>query len=154
MAHRSYRTQADPGRAVQIRIQIARRETGIDDATYRAWLRSSTGLDSTSGMTVDQLHRVLGRIMVETGWRPGAGKPPADGPANYDDPRRNPMCGKLYALIKAHGWSWAYVRAVARRMYDRDNVEHPLETLSLRQLHRLTAELAEHGRRLDGKTEK
>ncbi len=151
-------TGKDPCQVLRAQIHVARKDTGMDrsenEETYRGWVYDATGQRSLKGLDQRQLQRVLGRIMTETGWRPGQSPGRNGGPGNYNDPKRRPMYGKIYAMMDANGWPWKYVRATANRMFGKGGAEAPLEFLSLGNLHKLTSALQIHSNRLAARNKK
>ena len=51
------------------KIQIARRQLGLDDHTYRAILQRSAGVESSKDLTPRQIGRVLAEF-ERLGWQP------------------------------------------------------------------------------------
>ncbi|MDF5874264.1 DUF1018 domain-containing protein [Pseudomonas aeruginosa] len=58
------------------KIQIARRQLGLDDHTYRAILQRSAGVESSKDLTPRQIGRVLAEF-ERLGWQPTPAKRPA-----------------------------------------------------------------------------
>ena len=56
-------------RAAVVKVQIARKELGLDDATYRAMVERITGRMSSADCTDAQLGRVLDEMKAK-GWKP------------------------------------------------------------------------------------
>ena len=54
-------------RAAVVKVQIARKELGLDEDTYRAMLERITGLTSSADCTDDQLGDVLDEMKAK-GW--------------------------------------------------------------------------------------
>lgn len=148
-----------PTRAQYAKIHIAKKETGLSDADYRALLEGRFGVSSAKELTDNQVGELLG-FFRSLGWQARqpanqerAQKPGSGRPGNWHDPARNPMYRKLYALIchnAARNWSWAYVRGTARHMA-RSDPGRPteLEWLDPGQLHGLVAAMQKHSNRLD-----
>lgn len=59
----------DPRRAAIAKVQIARKELGLDEAAYRALLERLTGRRSAADCTATQLGRVLEELKAK-GWKP------------------------------------------------------------------------------------
>ncbi len=131
-----------------IRVQIARREMGLSDLAYRDVLRRAARKRSSKSMSQHELNRVLLEF-YRMGWQPKLKDSPNHGrPANWHVDSRNPMYGKIYALMCDNNWSWAYVRGTVNKMFGHDNVARSLEFLDLSDLHKLVAALQIHANRL------
>lgn len=90
-----------PGRNPRLaKIHIARKELGLDEATYRAILGRVTGQTSAAGLGDDQLDAVLDDFKAK-GWKPRAiaGGKAAPRPAGARRPAADhPAAGKARAL--------------------------------------------------------
>jgi phage gp16-like protein len=80
-----YHTADDARRQALVKVQIARKDLGLDDDTYRAILKRLTGYHSAGLCSAAELGVVLDEFKAK-GWKPAvsrkAGKPkPADHPA-------------------------------------------------------------------------
>lgn len=62
---------------VQQQIQIARRQLGLDDETYRQLLERVTGKRSSKGMTAGERSRVL-EVLKRQGFRPTGKRRPTE----------------------------------------------------------------------------
>lgn len=101
------------------KIQIARRQLGLDDETYRAILKRTAGVESSKDLTPRQ----IGRVLVELerlGFKPqtsaGRAKPK---PAA----ERAKLVGKIEAQLAEAGRPWDYADALAARMYQVERLE-------------------------------
>ncbi len=56
-------------RAMIAKIHIAKKEMGLDDASYRNVLKAATGKESSKDLSERELERVLGKFK-ELGWKP------------------------------------------------------------------------------------
>lgn len=128
--------QRDP-RHVQLgRIHQARKQLGLDEATYRALLQRVTGLASSADMTSAQRNDVLrefarlGFKQAEAGARKRvfAGRPKGD---------LSPMLRKCEALLADNKRPWSYAHSMALRMFHVTRVEW----LNPHDLHKLVAAL-------------
>ncbi|WP_395505969.1 gp16 family protein [Ectopseudomonas hydrolytica] len=101
------------------KIQIARRQLGLDDDTYRAILKRTVGVESSKDLTPRQ----VGRVLVELerlGFKPKAStgrakpKPAAE---------RATLVGKIEAQLAEAGRPWEYADSLAARMYKVERLE-------------------------------
>lgn len=105
-------------RAAIAKVQIARKDLALDDATYRAMLERLTGQTSAGACTEAQLGLVLDELKLK-GWAPRkSGKGPARRPA------QTPLAKKARAL-----WISLHQLGVVR-----DPSEKALEAFGKRQL--------------------
>lgn len=58
----------NPGRSLQAKIHVAKKQLGLDDAVYREMLESATGKTSTKGMNVAEMSAVL-NLLISKGWK-------------------------------------------------------------------------------------
>lgn len=128
------------------KIQIARRQLGMDDDTYRAMLKRTVGAESSKGLTPRQVGRVLAEL-ERLGFEPtGKAKMPTDRQVAEPRPERKAMVFKIGAQLAEAGRPWAYADAMAVQMFQVDRVEW----CEPDQLRRLVAALAidakRHGR--------
>ncbi|MGQ7818805.1 gp16 family protein [Metapseudomonas furukawaii] len=127
------------------KIQIARRQLGLDDHTYRAILKRSAGVESSKDLTPRQVGRVLAEF-ERLGWQPSSGKTTGRSPKPRAD--LESLVGKVKAQLAAAGRPVAYADAMALRMYQVQR----LEWCSAEQLRGIVAALAydakRHGRLL------
>ncbi|MBF0309491.1 MAG: regulatory protein GemA [Magnetococcales bacterium] len=82
-------TATDRNRLIRL-IHVAKRELGLDDATYREALFNNTGKRSTSEMSVEQMERVIGHFK-NRGFTVVGKQPSPPQPAD-------PQTGKIWAL--------------------------------------------------------
>ncbi|MEO5363430.1 MAG: regulatory protein GemA [Magnetococcus sp. DMHC-8] len=144
----------DPLISLRARVHIARKQLGLNEEEYRALLQGVTGKESSKGMSQKEMEQVLMEC-ARLGWRPTApaaapastatATPPAGRwlrrPGNWDNPDKNPMYRKLYALICANGWNWGYVRGTAKKMFEAQKGDVVLEFLTGAELHSLVSAL-------------
>ncbi len=162
----------NPLPGLRARIHIAQKQMGMTDEEYRALLFGSTGKESTREMDQREMVRVLADF-VRLGWQPTAprnapspavfpegkrGLKPAlplsswmKRPSNWNNPDKNAMYRKLYALICAHKWNWGYVRGVARNMFQAQKGDVVLEFLTGAELHALVSALQIAANRLQAR---
>ena len=125
------------------KIQIARRQLGLDDETYREILKRTVGAESSKDLTPRQVGRVLAEL-ERLGFQPtpttrGRAKPKA-----ADE--RAPLVGKIEAFLAEAERPWSYADAMALRMFKVDRVEW-CDTDQLRHLvAALSYDAQRHGR--------
>ncbi|KZE34162.1 gp16 family protein [Crenobacter luteus] len=129
--------------AALAKIHIAKKELGLDDATYRAMLQSVAGVSSSKDLSDAGVTRVLAHLQ-RCGWKPKAaakvGKKPSVGRG------RQALVGKVEALLAEAKRPWCYAEAMAKRMFGVEKVDW----LEPEQLVKLVAALSydakRHGR--------
>ncbi|MDW3711910.1 regulatory protein GemA [Pseudomonas sp. 2023EL-01195] len=130
------------------KIQIARRQLGMDDDTYRAMLMRTVGATTSKGLTPRQIGRVLAEL-ERLGFQPtNPRKVPAKGRQTAEPaPERAALIGKIERQLAEAERTIAYADGMARRMFQVERVEW----CDTDQLRRLVAALAydakRHGRR-------
>ncbi|MND22340.1 hypothetical protein D3C80_127160 [compost metagenome] len=112
-------------RAAVVKVQIARKELGLDDATYRTMVERITGRTSSADCTDAQLGRILDEMKTK-GWKPkvmtgGRAARPA---STRVAPASSPVAKKARAL-----WISLHQLGVVR-----DPSEAALEAFARRQL--------------------
>lgn len=113
-------------RAAVVKVQIARRDLGLDDDTYRSILERLTGRTSSSSCSDAELGRVLDEFKAK-GWKPKvlAGGKPAKAPRSVAArPADHPSARKARSLWISL-WNLGEVR---------DSSEPALEAFARRQL--------------------
>lgn len=128
--------------AAQQKIQIARRQLGLDDDTYRAILKRTVGVESSKGLSPAQTSRVLAEL-ERLGFKPKPAKGRAK-PSPAADRKR--LVGKIEAQLAEANRPWEYADAMALRMFKVERVDW----CDSEQLRRLIAALVydakRHGR--------
>lgn len=107
------------------KVQIARKELGLDDDTYRAVLERLTGQRSAKGLSDAKLAIVLDEFKAK-GWKPKvvAGAAPASAPKSGRRPADHPVARKARAM-----WISLHQLGVVQ-----DPSESALEAFAKRQL--------------------
>ena len=105
-------------------IQIARRQLGLDEGTYRAMLQEMTGKDSTRTMTLLELETVKKRL-VQAGFnvRPSEKTVKKFGARPRGAQDKQALTAKIEALLTESGRAWNYAHGCAKRMFGIDRVE-------------------------------
>ena len=118
------------------KIHIGRKQLGMDEDTYRRFLRLKTGETTAKDLTLGELERVVHALQA-LGARYKAKRRPR--PAKT----KAAMARKIVAMMKDLGYTDRYVDAMAQRMF---GVER-WEWLDEEQTEKLLAALAIHQRR-------
>lgn len=124
-------------------IHIAKAQLGLDETTYRTMLREVGGVDSAADLDGPGRRRIIAHLKAR-GARLGRAGAPKRG---ADD--RQPLIGKIDALLAAMALPRAYADGCARHMFGIAR----LEWCDPDQLRRIVAALAYHQRRQQGKGE-
>lgn len=112
------RTPAQTARAEQQKIQIARRELGLDDGAYRTLLWTVARVHSSKDLDQHGRRAVLDHLKSR-GWKPKAAKRAGKRPHNHE---REPMLAKVEALLADQSLPWSYADALASHMYSVERV--------------------------------
>lgn len=128
------------------KIQIGRRQLGMDDDTYRAMLMRTVGATTSKGLTPRQIGRVLAEL-ERLGFQPTSPKKATAGRQTAEPaPERAALIGKIERQLAEAERTIAYADGMARRMFQVERVEW----CDPDQLRRLVAALAydakRHGR--------
>ena len=106
-------------------IHVAKRQmAGMDEAAYRDFLQTATGLESCAEMNIPQLQTVYSE-MRKLGFRPV----PTKRPRRYTTERiateraddAQPLRAKINALLAANGLPAAYGDGIAKQMFGLDS---------------------------------
>ncbi|MCY1293753.1 hypothetical protein D9M68_456160 [compost metagenome] len=131
--------------AGKTKLQIARRQLGLDDDVYRSILKRVAGVESSKDLGPRQIGRVLAEF-ERLGWQPKASAKPKGRATPSPAPDRQALVGKIEAQLASAGRPWAYADAMAARMFQVERVEW----CDTDQLRRIVAALAydakRHGR--------
>lgn len=127
-------TAPDPRRANDLaRIHMAKKALGLEDDTYRSLLKATTGKDSASALGPGERWKVL----CELGRLGASGCPqPRTPPATAKpQPQGHPgkptiiradcqrLVGKIEAQLAEAKRPWAYAHTLAKRMFQKDQVQ-------------------------------
>jgi len=128
------------------KIQIARRQLGMDDDTYRAMLMRTVGATTSKGLTPRQIGRVLAEL-ERLGFQPTSPRKAPTGRQTAEPaPERAALIDKIERQLAEAERTIAYADGMARRMFQVERVEW----CDPDQLRRLVAALAydakRHGR--------
>lgn len=111
------------------KIHIAKQQLNMDDDTYRAILQRTTGQNSTKNCDLAQLQRVEAE-MERLGFQPTT-KSVGRKPLHLTDVSE--LMNKIAVLLKNLDKSWAYANGIAKRMFQKDNVNQ-LNATQLRKV--------------------
>ena len=131
--------------AAKQKIQIARRQLGLDDDAYYAILARVAGVRSSKELTPGQTGRVLAEL-ERLGFEPKASSKGRAKPAPAAD--RKKLVGKIEAQLAEASRPWEYADSLAQRMYQVERLEW-CDSEQLRGIVTALAKDAErHGRPL------
>lgn len=121
----------------QLEIQIARRQLGLDEGTYRLMLTNIAGVASCKALTPEATAKVLAHLRGVGYVRRREAKPTPGRPNNMAHADRGDLLAKIEAHLLDANRPWAYADGMARRMFGIDRVSFCHEG----QLHRIVAAL-------------
>lgn len=125
-----------------IKIHVAKRDLGLDDAEYRAALLGATGKESCKELSVAEMAKVLNVFIEKFNWLPKPKAAPSKGLQNRDDyidiPDSDPDARqkrRILALCRRLGWSFAYLNGRIRLQFGVEHIrfkmrQEDLQTLS------------------------
>ncbi len=122
------------------KIHIAKKDLHLDDDTYRDVLWRVTGKRSCKDMTIVQLQDVA-KDMEKSGFKPKAA--PKHGKKPSVVGKREPLMGKIHAMLTDMGLHWNYAHGMADSMFKIKR----LQWLNDSQLYKLTQALSVHQKR-------
>jgi len=126
--------------AMMAKIHIAKKDLHLDDNTYRDVLWRVTGKRSCKDMTIAQLQDVV-KDMEKSGFKPKAA--PKHGKKPSVVGKREPLMGKIHAMLTDMGLHWNYAHGMADSMFKIKR----LQWLNDSQLYKLTQALSVHQQR-------
>lgn len=102
------------------RIHLAKKELGLDEDTYRDMLEALTGQRSASGLDAKGRWKVMQHLA-----RAGAKAAQGPFPGRPAIVRRDKaaLLAKIEAQLAEAGRPWAYVHAMARKMFKHDQIQ-------------------------------
>ena len=121
------------------KIHIAKKQLGMDDATYRAMLQSHGGVTSSKDLTLISAAKVLAHL-ERCGFKPKAANT-GKRPITTSD--RAALMSKVEAQLCDAGRPWSYVDGMAQKMFKVDKASW----LSAEQLMKVVAALAYYAKR-------
>ena len=126
--------------AMMAKIHIAKKEFGLDDDTYRDVLWRVTGKRSCKKMLIGELEAVV-KDMEASGFKPKAA--PKHGKKPSVVSKREPLMGKIHAMLTDMGLHWNYAHGMGDKMFGIKR----LQWLNDSQLYKLTQALSVHQQR-------
>lgn len=105
------------------KIHIGKTQLGMDDATYRAMLKTVAGVNSSKDLTpqgIDKVIRHLKGLGAEFTTPKNKGRRPHN---TYSKADKAKQLQKIEALLADMGLSWDYARSIAKQMYKKDALE-------------------------------
>ncbi len=121
------------------KIHIAKKQLGMDDATYRAMLLTHGGVSSSKDLTLIGAAKVLAHL-ERCGFKPTSSKA---GKRPVTTPDRAALTGKVEAQLANTGRPWTYVDGMAQRMFKVDK----FSWLDAEQMMKIVASLAYDAKR-------
>jgi len=121
-------------RASTAKIHIAKTQLGMDNDTYRLVLRTYGGVNSATVLSLVGAAKVLAYI-ERCGFKSTA---PSKGRRQSTTQDRSPLLRKIETQLADAGRAWAYVDAMAQRMFKVDKVSW----LDSERMGRIVAALA------------
>lgn len=131
------KAQSERNKLIQL-IHVAKRELSLDDSTYRAVIKNSTGKESSKDCTTPQLRKVLDALKTK-GFSVTPKQPKPD-VVNLNQP----MLDKIGALLADGGYPWAYADGIAKNMFGKEK----LRFCTGKELHAIIAALTYNKNRL------
>ena len=119
------------------KVHIAKKDLNLDDDTYRDVLERVTGKRSCKGMVIAELESVI-KDMEGRGFN--VKKAPKHGKKPDVIERREPLMGKIHAMLTDLGLHWNYAHGMADKMFKIKR----LQWLNDSQLYKLTQALSAH----------
>jgi phage gp16-like protein len=140
----------DTRKAALAKIHIAKKQLGMDDATYREMLRSVAGVESAGDLDLHGLDTVLAHLRKVGFKAKGSGRFPGKPQARQVKLECQALMTKVEALLAEAKRPWSYGHGVARQMFNTER----LEWLNAQQLHKVVQALMvdawRHGRYTGG----
>ena len=122
------------------KIHIAKKDLGFDDDVYRDVLWRVTGKRSCKDMTIAELESVV-KDMQNSGFKPKA--TPKHGKKPDVIAKREPLMGKIHAILADMGLHWNYAHGVGEQMFKIKR----LQFLNDSQLYKVTQAMSTHQKR-------
>lgn len=121
------------------KIHIAKKELGLDDATYRAMLLTHGGVNSSKDLTPIGAAKVLAHL-ERSGFKPKAAAAKRSTPGVGAD--RAPLMSKVGALLADAGRPWVYADGVAKRLFANTTKVERIEFCDVEHLAKVVAALS------------
>lgn len=117
------------------KIHIAKKNLGLDDATYREALQTVTGKTSAKDLTLVEMLRVLAHF-EKRGFKPKtkAKKPMQKRPHTFNVPERERYMRKIEALMLDGGYTWDYIHGMTQKMFNTARIEWVQNPEDLRKI--------------------
>ena len=109
------KAQIERGKLITL-IHVAKNELALDDSTYRAVIKNSTGKESSKDCTNPQLRKVLDALKTK-----GFSVTPKETKPDVVN-LNQPMLDKIGALLADGGYPWAYAKGMAKKMYNKEDL--------------------------------
>lgn len=122
------------------KIHIAKKQLGMDDATYRAMLRTHGGVASSSELSPAGAAKVLAHL-VRCGFKPTTASKAGRARPSVG-PNRKAQVRKIEALLADAGRPWAYADALVKKLFASSSKVERIEFCDGRHLAKVIAALA------------
>ncbi|MDQ2822439.1 MAG: regulatory protein GemA [Pseudomonadota bacterium] len=121
------------------KIHIAKKELGMDDDTYREMLRTHGGVSSSKDLTLIGAAKVMAHL-EKCGFKPKAATA-AGRSLPKVAPARQPLMGKIEALLADAARPWVYADGVAKRLFASTTKVERIEFCDVEHLMKVVAAL-------------
>ena len=124
-------------------IHIGKKELGLDDDLYRAFLKQLCGKESSAELDGPSRRLVLAAMRGRGAFKRKSGRP-----HNFNEPSRHRMMTKIGALLAEAKYPWSYADTLAKRFCKVDRLAFvPVEKL-YKIITALVKDAERKGRRL------
>lgn len=115
-------------------VHVGKKELGLDDDTYRDLLEQVTGKRSAKDLKIEELNKVI-RALEQKGFKNQKKRSFGNKPevASF----KEPLIGKIEALLADKKLHWDYAKAIAKQMFCKEK----LEFCTKAELYRIAAAL-------------
>lgn len=125
-------------------IHIGKKELGLDDDLYRAFLKQLCGKESSAELDGPSRRLVLAAMRGRGAFKRKNGRP-----HNFYEPSRHRMMTKIGALLAEAKYPWSYADTIAKRVCKVDRLAFvPVEKLGS-IIAALVKDAKRNGRRLE-----
>lgn len=115
-------------------IHVGKKELGLDDDTYRDMLQHVTGKRSAKDLNISELNKVI-RELEQKGFKHESKRSFGTKPDVAS--QKEPLMGKIEALLADQQLHWNYAKAIAKQMFNKE----ALEFCTKKELYRIVAAL-------------
>lgn len=115
-------------------IHVGKKELGLDDDTYRDLLQAVAGKRSAKDLNITELNKVI-RSLEQKGFKHESKRSFGTKPDVAS--QKEPLMGKIEALLADQQLHWNYAKAIAKQMFNKE----ALEFCTKKELYRIVAAL-------------